>query len=344
MLPRPGFRSWLFGAPGSAYRAVDTDEEDSAAGAGAGGVGATTLASGFASMLRARFGSMASTVLFLSTGSVLFAFAVLGEQFTSVVLPVGVAGTPATAAAATATNSSASLSTPTSPSALLLVANATSSAASPSPPTRTTSLLHSKVDPKSTIFYWTLALGTLFVLLAIFRSLLLLRRTLVERSSRGGGTAGFAFGRGVGIRRGLSLTDLINGNLGNLRSHLSLMGRELNENDFDALTQLDAINQLQDSIGRGRSAGASEQMINRLPLHTMTSAEIASKVGSNAQTCTVCMEPFEEGALVRTALCLHCFHKDCIDPWLRLHANCPICKSSILEDERGEWVNDPTDE
>jgi hypothetical protein len=134
------------------------------------------------------------------------------------------------------------------------------------------------------------------------------------------------------------------GGTGNLRSHLNLMGREINENDFEMLTQLDAINQLQDAIGRGGGSGtsgrgASEHTINRLPLHSISAAEIASKSDTNAQTCAVCMESFEEGSLVRTVLCMHVFHQHCIDPWLRLHANCPICKSSVHSDQADEqWM------
>jgi hypothetical protein len=44
----------------------------------------------------------------------------------------------------------------------------------------------------------------------------------------------------------------------------------------------------------------------------------------------VCLAPYEAGDRVRTILCLHSYHADCIDPWLRLHGDCPICKTKMF--------------
>ena len=43
--------------------------------------------------------------------------------------------------------------------------------------------------------------------------------------------------------------------------------------------------------------------------------------------CTVCQTDFEDGDRIRTLLCLHMFHKECIDRWLTSQSgSCPICK------------------
>jgi hypothetical protein len=46
-------------------------------------------------------------------------------------------------------------------------------------------------------------------------------------------------------------------------------------------------------------------------------------------------EPFnqldEEGDDVRIVMCMHRFHKRCIDPWLRTHPTCPVCKNRAIE-------------
>ena len=42
--------------------------------------------------------------------------------------------------------------------------------------------------------------------------------------------------------------------------------------------------------------------------------------------CSVCWEDFVLGESVNQLRCEHIFHKDCITPWLELHATCPVCR------------------
>lgn len=45
----------------------------------------------------------------------------------------------------------------------------------------------------------------------------------------------------------------------------------------------------------------------------------------------MCLGKVEEGEVVkRLPLCLHLFHKECIDPWLRKNATCPICRRGVF--------------
>jgi hypothetical protein len=47
--------------------------------------------------------------------------------------------------------------------------------------------------------------------------------------------------------------------------------------------------------------------------------------------CSICLSDYEESEVVRVIPnCGHMFHMDCIDEWLRLHATCPICRTSPL--------------
>ncbi|KAK8388143.1 hypothetical protein O3P69_020203 [Scylla paramamosain] len=50
--------------------------------------------------------------------------------------------------------------------------------------------------------------------------------------------------------------------------------------------------------------------------------------------CSICMEDFTVDETVRRLYCEHCFHNDCIIPWLELHGTCPICRKLLLEDGR----------
>ncbi|KAF7133089.1 hypothetical protein RHSIM_Rhsim09G0167200 [Rhododendron simsii] len=46
-------------------------------------------------------------------------------------------------------------------------------------------------------------------------------------------------------------------------------------------------------------------------------------------TCSVCLEQVTVGELVRSLPCLHQFHANCIDPWLRQQGTCPVCKFKV---------------
>ena len=45
--------------------------------------------------------------------------------------------------------------------------------------------------------------------------------------------------------------------------------------------------------------------------------------------CTFCMDDFKNGDILRRLSCLHVFHKNCIDPWLRKNGFCPIDKVCV---------------
>lgn len=46
--------------------------------------------------------------------------------------------------------------------------------------------------------------------------------------------------------------------------------------------------------------------------------------------CAVCLLEAEEGEKMRRlTICRHCFHADCIDPWLCEMSSCPLCRAEI---------------
>ena len=50
--------------------------------------------------------------------------------------------------------------------------------------------------------------------------------------------------------------------------------------------------------------------------------------GGTWETCTICLDDYEDGDLVRELACGHAFHKECIDMWLTTKASfCPMCKA-----------------
>jgi len=55
------------------------------------------------------------------------------------------------------------------------------------------------------------------------------------------------------------------------------------------------------------------------------------KEKNNDEVCCICLEEFKTGDPIRRLPCLHIFHKDEIDTWLRRNHICPICRIPIDE-------------
>ncbi|CAA7050604.1 unnamed protein product [Microthlaspi erraticum] len=46
--------------------------------------------------------------------------------------------------------------------------------------------------------------------------------------------------------------------------------------------------------------------------------------------CAVCLQDAAEGEKMRRlTACSHCFHADCIDPWLEKRSTCPLCRAEV---------------
>jgi len=48
--------------------------------------------------------------------------------------------------------------------------------------------------------------------------------------------------------------------------------------------------------------------------------------------CSICIEDFVSGEILRRLRCLHHFHKSCVDEWLARRADCPVCRLSIVSE------------
>ncbi|KDP42229.1 hypothetical protein JCGZ_02959 [Jatropha curcas] len=138
------------------------------------------------------------------------------------------------------------------------------------------------------------------------------------------------------------------GRLQGLRLQLALLDREFDDLDYETLRALDSDN-------ASTTPSMSEEEINALPVHKYkvpapenanTSQQQASsssapteqmkqdsnkadgnvKASEDELTCSICLEQVNRGELVRSLPCLHQFHTNCIDPWLRQQGTCPVCK------------------
>lgn len=61
-----------------------------------------------------------------------------------------------------------------------------------------------------------------------------------------------------------------------------------------------------------------------------------SKFPEELRSCCVCLEEVCCGQHVRTLPCLHTFHADCAEEWLRKKKVCPLCQFAIDGAQEGE--------
>nr|GMD02025.1 E3 ubiquitin-protein ligase SDIR1-like [Ipomoea batatas] len=114
------------------------------------------------------------------------------------------------------------------------------------------------------------------------------------------------------------------GRLQGLRLQLALLDREFDDLDYETLRALDA-----DNVPTTPSM--TEEEINALPIHKYkkkqeppVNSTAVAKPTEDELTCSVCLEQVNEGELIRSLPCLHQFHANCIDPWLRQQGTCPV--------------------
>jgi len=100
------------------------------------------------------------------------------------------------------------------------------------------------------------------------------------------------------------------------QEHLQLLmtDRDFDSCDYERLLALDANNIVCES------QRATDAEINRLPICKYTQA------AKGERNCPICLEEFVLGEECRILPCWHRCHPQCIDPWLRLNAICPVCK------------------
>lgn len=77
--------------------------------------------------------------------------------------------------------------------------------------------------------------------------------------------------------------------------------------------------------------GAPQALIDLLPTRKFQAAQLPKGGDADEEhtSCRVCLSSYEDGEVLRTLPCLHSFHRECIDPWLRGRKDCPICKTPI---------------
>ena len=63
-----------------------------------------------------------------------------------------------------------------------------------------------------------------------------------------------------------------------------------------------------------------------------TKIEDINKLDNDKKNCVICMEDFKNGDKSTNLPCLHMFHTNCIQNWLKTQNTCPICKYKLTQD------------
>lgn len=76
-------------------------------------------------------------------------------------------------------------------------------------------------------------------------------------------------------------------------------------------------------------------------IENLCSSKITQAQVDSALQCSVCFEDFKLDEDVKKLPCEHCFHKDCIVPWLKLHGTCPICRKPVVPTDEASQQETP---
>ncbi|CAN6340407.1 unnamed protein product [Urochloa humidicola] len=76
-----------------------------------------------------------------------------------------------------------------------------------------------------------------------------------------------------------------------------------------------------------RSTGLDAEAIAALPEFAYRKEEGEAE----ERECAVCLAAMEEGEAARLLpLCMHVFHRGCVDVWLRERSTCPVCRAEVI--------------
>ncbi|KAG0289405.1 hypothetical protein BGZ96_007055 [Linnemannia gamsii] len=79
------------------------------------------------------------------------------------------------------------------------------------------------------------------------------------------------------------------------------------------------------------SSAAAKTQETTSPPGSSSPVEYLTLEDEQDAVCAICLCEYEDEEELRKMRCTHYFHKECVDEWLRLHRNCPLCKRDIEE-------------
>ncbi|XP_027189316.1 RING-H2 finger protein ATL70-like [Cicer arietinum] len=75
--------------------------------------------------------------------------------------------------------------------------------------------------------------------------------------------------------------------------------------------------------------GLEESTIMSYPKMLYSEVKLRKSNNSTSTCCSICLGDYKGNDMLRVLPdCEHLFHLKCIDPWLRMHPTCPLCRST----------------
>jgi hypothetical protein len=102
-------------------------------------------------------------------------------------------------------------------------------------------------------------------------------------------------------------------------NHPQQYNNDLNENSYEELLNL------QERIGNVAVG------VDKETLENVTSKFQLKKIPEDEKLCSICYDDFKINDKVRKLPCMHLYHSNCIDKWLKNSKKCPLCQKEVLE-------------
>ena len=99
------------------------------------------------------------------------------------------------------------------------------------------------------------------------------------------------------------------------------MGGGMGQNDLNEL--------IERMLHYRRDNPTDAAIVSELP---ETKIDDINKLDNDKKNCVICMEDFKNGDKITNLPCLHMFHTNCIQSWLKTQNTCPICKFKLTQD------------
>ena len=106
--------------------------------------------------------------------------------------------------------------------------------------------------------------------------------------------------------------------MGRMMIPISFMGNRGGQNDLNEM--------IENMLHYTRENPTDAAIVSELP---ETKIDDIKKLDKDKQNCVICMEDFKNGDKTTNLPCLHMFHTNCIQSWLKTQNTCPICKFKL---------------